>query len=95
VCTAKRRDFRGVADNDKTYRDTSRFEFRFELAQLREWFSEKRSTDVTQPYDECRLRKIQRRNFRRQCLSDKIHARLLTCIFGISPVRKPTTLIGL
>jgi len=48
------------ADYDKAYVDAGFLELSFELAQLRERFTEERSTDVTQPYDERRKRYAER-----------------------------------
>ena len=42
----------GRTDNDEAHVDARSFEFRFEIAQLRERFAEKRSADVAQPHDE-------------------------------------------
>jgi hypothetical protein len=49
-------DLRAIADADESHVDMERREIFVELAQLRERFTEERSTDVSQPDREDRLR---------------------------------------
>jgi len=53
-------DFFLRSDRYEADRDVAGSVFSFELAQLREWFREERSTDVTQPNDQGREREAQR-----------------------------------
>jgi hypothetical protein len=62
---AKRPHGIGIADSDEAHRDSLRFKRPFNLAQLREWFAEKRSTDVAKPNDQSRQRNTKLSDFRR------------------------------
>lgn len=57
---------RRACDRDETYCDAGVFELVFDLAQLRERFTEEGSTDVPQPYDQRRERYPKSQNLRRR-----------------------------
>lgn len=57
----------GRTDYDEPDVDAGGFEERVDLAQLRERFTEERSTDVPQPYDQRGQRDTERSDFGRHC----------------------------